>query len=133
MRDGWQVQPTNESTTVRGPQQTRSHVSYPLTSDPARDPSRADETTMASDMARHENCHEVGDHESVHVCVSREPSSPNERTNEPQVERTHGDRPLTGRGYFVQIVCVAQREEDRFLPRALLTQGIFQLVIGEVS
>ena len=94
MRDGWRVQQANESTTVRGPQTIRPHVGPQPTSDPARDPSRANESPMANEMARHVSCQEASANDDVHVCMSREPSS-NERTNEPQVERTHGERPLT--------------------------------------
>ena len=82
-RDGWRLQPTNESATVRGPPTMRPQVGSLPTSDPARDPSRADETPMANEMARHERCREAGAHDDVHVCVRREPSSRTECTNEP--------------------------------------------------
>ena len=51
---------------------------------------------MASDEARHEISHEAGEHESVHVCMDRVPSMRNESTDEPQVDHTRSDHPLTG-------------------------------------
>ena len=92
---GWRGQLNNDQAMVSGPPTTDSdRVTRPL-SDPSRDPSRDYEMRVARDEARHVISREAGEHESVHVCMSRVPSTRNENTDEPQVERTHCDQTLT--------------------------------------
>ena len=95
---GWQGQLTNDQATVSGPPPIDSdRVTRPL-SNPSRDPSRDHVMSVASDEARHEISHEAGEHESVHVCMDRVPSTRNESTDEPQVDSTRRGTTLTARG-----------------------------------
>ena len=97
---GWQSQLDNDQATVSGPPPIDSNrVTRPL-SDHSRDPSRDHEMRMARDETRHVISHEPGEHESVHVCMSRVPSMRNENTNEPQVDRTQCDPALTDSDIF---------------------------------
>ena len=92
---GWQSQLDNDQATVSGPPTIDSNrVTRPL-SDPPRDPSRDHEMRMVRDETRHVISHEPGEHESVHVFVNRVPSTRNENTDEPQVDRTLCDQSLT--------------------------------------
>ena len=50
---------------------------------------------MVRDETRHVISHEPGEHESVQVFVNRVPSTRNENTDEPQVDRTPCDHSLT--------------------------------------
>ena len=97
---GWQCQLTNYQATVSGhPTFDSDRVARPL-SDPSRDPSRDHEIRVARNEARHENCHEAGEHESVHVFMSRVPSMSNENTDEPQVDPTRGEPTTTAELFF---------------------------------
>ena len=93
---GWHGQPFNESATVSGPPTIDSdRVTRPL-SNPSRDPSRDHVMSVASDEARQVISHEAGEHENVHVFMSRVPSTPqNESTDEPQVDSTRRGTTLT--------------------------------------
>ena len=84
--------------TLRGP--TVVHLATrerpgPLQPYAQTDPSRDHEMRIVRDETRHAISHEPGEHESVHVFMSRVPSMRNENTDEPQVERTPCDQALT--------------------------------------
>ena len=94
---GWRGQLDNDQATVSGPPKIDSKGVTRPPSDPSRDPSRDHEMRIVRDETRHAISHEPGEHEGVQVFMSRVPSTRNESTNEPQVERTRCDHALTHR------------------------------------